>query len=89
MKNVKSVIYISILVFAVASSTFGKTGTISTTKAGTISTTRAGTISTTATRSGTISTTRTGIISTTQYSVPTSVDRFSFYELLIAAFRLW
>lgn len=89
MKNVKSVIYISLLVFAVSSSAFGKQGTISTTKAGTISTTRGGTISTTAARTGTISTTRAGIVSTTRYSVPARVDSFSLYELLIAAFRLW
>lgn len=92
MKNVKSAIYMFILVLAVSSSTFGKTGTISTTKAGTISTTRTGTISTTAsgtTRTGTISTTRTGIISTTATGVIANGNRFSIYELLLAAFRLW
>jgi hypothetical protein len=92
MKNVRYTIYIFILVLTVSSATFGKTGTISTTKAGTISTTKTGTISTTVsgtTRTGTISTTRTGIIPTTQTSVSAGVQRFPLYELLVAAFRLW
>ena len=72
MKNVKSIIWSTMLVLAISAPAFAKGGIISTTKTGTISTTRTGTISTTAagtistTRTGTISTTRTGIISTTR-----------------------
>ena len=89
MKNVKVIVGVALLVTAISGTTFGKTGTISTTKAGTISTTRTGTISTTATgtsRTGTISTTRTGTIS---LPIAFSVDRFSLIELLLTALRPW
>ena len=88
MKNVKSIVLAAVLVTGISATTWGKTGTISTTKTGTISTTRTGTISTTAsgTSHGTISMTRTGTISSTRIAVS---DRFSLVELLLAALRPW
>jgi len=90
MKNVRLIVCVALLVFALAANTLGKTGTISTTKIGTISTTRTGTISTTVSgtsRTGTISTTRTGTISTTTFDL--RVNRFSLVELLLEALRSW
>ena len=92
MKNVKSIIWSTMLVLAISAPTFAKGGTISTTRTGTISTTRTGTISTTAagtistTRAGTISTTRTGTISTTRAGSIVNIQRAWLFELLLTIY---
>jgi len=88
MKNLKAVVCAALLVTALFTTTFAKTGTISATKAGTISATRTGTISATGSgtpRQGTISATRTGTISATRFGV----NQFLLIELVLASLRLW
>ena len=87
MKNVKSIVWSTMLVVALAAPTLAKTGTISTTKTGIISTTKTGTISTTAT--GTISTTRTGTISTTRINSAVSSNQSWFFEVLFTVLASW
>ena len=87
MKNVKSIIWSTMLVLAIAAPTFAKGGTISTTRTGTISTTRTGTISTT--RAGTISTTRTGAVSPTPAGSVVNLGRAWLFELLLTVYPRW
>ena len=89
MKNLKSGICAALLVTALSSTTFAKTGLISTTKTGLISTTKTGLISTT--KTGLISTTgsRSGLISTTGVNSSTGMSRFELLDLLVTFISLW
>ncbi len=79
MKNLKSIVWSTMLVLALSAPALAKTGTISTTKTGTISTTKTGTISTT--RAGTISTTRT--------NSTVSFDGSWLLQVLLTVFNPW
>ena len=93
MKNSKTIVCAALLVAAMSTTAFGKSGLISTTKSGLISTTKTGLISTT--KSGLISTTKTGLISTTR-TEPNStspsdinVDQLSLFQLLLTTLFIW
>ncbi len=90
MRNLKPAICAVLLLTALsATTTFAKTGVISTTKTGVISTTKTGVISTTGSRSGVISTTRTGVISTTRVSPFSDMNGAQLLDLLVAFINIW